>query len=159
MLLCLFVCIFWDCYFLVANHGYSTAIIYYSFGNWIEFHGDFGRNVGVNLATLRFNKSTQTFSQVGRIAVKSVMMQCQASINDWFCIWAIKNTTADWLLQGTCWSSFEGHPSTKQQVLGFQNIPVPKSSFHCAILIYIYIHVHIAYMYSFSHISVYVLNK
>ena len=90
----------------------------------------------------------------GLIAMKSVIMQCQASINVWFCIWAIKNTTANWLLQGTCWSSFEGHPSTKHQVFVFC---WDSKTFQClnphfiVLCLYIYIYIYL-YIYIYTYI-------
>ena len=56
-------------------------------GNWIDIHGDFGRNVGVNLAKGRSNKSTETFSQHKFAGMawdqwwSNFKLWC---INDWF---------------------------------------------------------------------------
>ena len=58
---CLFA-FFWIAIFCLLTMGIQRQS-YIIHGNWIEFHRDFDRNVGVNLATVRFNKSTQTFSQ------------------------------------------------------------------------------------------------
>ena len=107
--------------FFFVTHGYWTAIMEYD-QNWIEFLDDFGKKMGVNLVTGRFNKSIQTFSQQKLDGLAGSLWLCRVKLRQMTCFTFEPS-------KYNCWTLLIGYyrgllvlmwrilyPSTNQQV-------------------------------------------